>query len=193
MACFFVLNKPAAGCSVYDYPLAKKWMRISRITIKLAVVLLLAKSFYEALQYARESKTITARKDFKPGIYDVTRYVVNRDTLPALITDTMRWKDFVIENNSMGSINTDDTLFRRRYGRGYFIFTVDTLSPVIHFKKSMQDAKEILSLQYQLPDSNTILLWGKRQNDSVFIELKRSARHFQLAEKQFHWLSEANR
>jgi hypothetical protein len=109
------------------------------------------------------------------------------------LTDTTRWKDLIIENSSMGSINTADPLLRKRYGRGYFNFMVDTLQPVIHFKKMPQDTSDIYSFRYQLPDSNTIQLWGKQKNDSLFIELKRSARHFQLAEKQFHWLSEANR
>jgi hypothetical protein len=193
IACFFVLNKTAPACSVYDYPLTKKWMRITRIIIKLGIVFLLCKGFYETLQFVREAKATKINKDFKPGVYDVTKYVVNKDTLPALMTDSIRWKDLIIENNGMGSINTKDTLFRRRYGRGYFVFEVDTLQPIINFKKMQQDTAYIFSLHYLRPDSNTLQLWGKQRNDSVFIELKRSARHFQLAERQFHWLSEANR
>jgi hypothetical protein len=193
IACFFVLNKTAPPCSVYDYPLTKKWMRITRIIIKLGVVFLLCKGFYETIQFNRERKATKIHKDFKPGVYDVTKYVVNQDTMPALISDTLRWNDLIIEDNGVGSINTKDTLFRRRYGRGYFNFNVDTLQPIIHIKKTQQDTADILALHYLRPDSNTIQLWGKQKNDSVFIELKRSARHFQLAEKQFHWLSEANR
>lgn len=193
IACFFLLNKPAASCSVYDYPLTKKWMRVTRIIIKLAVILLLCKSFYEIMQFARESKKTTVHRDFKPGVYDVSSYVVNQDTLPALLTDSIRWKDLVIENNGMGSINTSDTLFRRRYGRGYFSFAVDTQQSIIHFKKNRQDAANLFSLNYLVADSNTIRLWGKQRSDSLFVVLKRSTRHFQLAERQFHWLSEANR
>ncbi len=193
ISCFFVLNKPAAVCSVYDYPLTKKWMRITRVIIKLGIVFLLCKSLYETIQYNREFKATKVHKDLKPGVYDVTKYVINNDTLPALITDSIRWKDLIIEHNGMGSINTSDTLFRRRYGRGYFNFTVDTLQPIIHFKKRPGDDASLFSLRYLRPDSNTIQLWGMQRNDSIFIELKRSARHFQLAERQFHWLSEANR
>jgi hypothetical protein len=192
IACFFVLNRPAASCSVYDYPLTKKWMRVTRIIIKLWVVFLLCKTGYETFQTYRETKIIKNHKDFKPGVYDVTTYVINKDTIPALITDTLRWKDLIIENNRMGSINTSDTMFRRRYGRGYFVFEVDTLKPIINFKKNGQ-SPVLFSLNYKLPDSNTIQLWGMKKTDSIFIELKRSARHFQLAERQFHWLSEANR
>jgi len=193
IACFFVLNRQAAPCSVYDYTLSKKWMRIARITIKLFVVFLLCKTSYETVQYYNQTKKITNYKDFTPGIYDVTKYVVNKDTLPALITDTIRWKDLVIEKNRWGSINTLDTLFNRYYGRSYFSFRVDTLQPIIHFLRNSRDEKPKFSLRYQCPDSNTIQLWGLRRNDSIFIELKSSARHFQLAERQFHWLSEANR
>ncbi len=193
MACFFVLNKPADCCSVYSQPLTKKWMRISRIIIKLAVVFLLCKSGYDELQNYRGYSVAKTHKDFKPGVYDVAQYVVNKDTLPPLLTDSIRWKDFIIENSSYGSINTADPLLRRRYGRGYFNFTVDTLQPVIHIKKLAQDSTDLYTFRYLLPDSNTIQLSGTQKNDSLFIMLKRSARHFQLAEKQFHWLSEANR
>ena len=193
IACFFILNKPAASCSVYDYPLTRKWLRVSRVIIKMAIVLLLGKSIYETIQFAGTYKVTKLQKDFKPGIYDVTQYVVNRDTLPPLISDTIRWKDLIIENNGMGSINTSDTLFRKRYGRGYFIFDVDSNQSTIQFKKTKEDGSNLFSLHYQVPDSSTIQLWGKKINDSIFVELKRSTRHFQLAEKQFHWLSEANR
>jgi len=193
IACFFVLNKPAATCSVYHYPLIKKWMRITRIVLKLAVVFFMGKSLYDTMKFAREVNATKQHKDFKKGMYDVTRYVVNKDTIPALIADTLRWRDVIFENNEMGSINTKDTMFRTRYGRSYFNFEVDSLQPIINFKRSSQDTMPRLSMRYQLTDSNTIWLWGKQKNDSLFVELKRSNRHFQLGEKQFHWLSEANR
>ncbi|MEP7238058.1 MAG: hypothetical protein ABI685_09340 [Ferruginibacter sp.] len=193
IACFFVLDKPTATCSVYHYPLVKKWMRITRIILKLAIIFFMGNTFYETMQFAKKANATAEHKDFKKGMYDVTRYVINKDTLPALVTDTLRWRDVIFENNQMGSVNTSDTMFRKRYGRGYFVFAVDSLQPIINFKKNMQDDSPRLSLSYQMIDSNTIQLWGKQRNDSLFIELKRSNRHFQLAEKQFHWLSEANR
>ena len=154
---------------------------------------MLGKTFYETLQQSQGMNTAKQHKDFKNGVYDVTKYVVNKDSLPALASDTIRWQNLVIDNNGSGSAATRDTIFRNRYGRGYFNFTVDTLQPVINFKKYQQDSLYTLSLTYAKPDSNTIQLWGKHHNDSLFIELKKSNRHFQLAERQFHWLSEGNR
>jgi hypothetical protein len=190
---FFVLHTSAPEGSIYNYPFTKKWQRIIRWVIKTGFVLLLGYTFYGTWEEAQQSKTVAEHKDLKSGVYDVTTYVLNKDTLPALLTDTLRWQDFIIEKNGMGSINTHDTLFRKRYGRGYFVFTADTMQPVIHFKKLAQDTTDIMTMYYKRTDSNTIQLWGYKHTDSLFVELKKSSRHFQLAENQFHWLSEANR
>jgi hypothetical protein len=44
-----------------------------------------------------------------------------------------------------------------------------------------------------MPDSRTIRMWTAIDGDSVYLELARSDRHYQLTERQFHWLSEYNR
>lgn len=189
IACFFILNKPATGCSVYHHPLTKKWMRITRIIIKVWILALLLYSTWDTVSYYKESKSDQANKDFKPGLYEVSRYVVNKDTIAPLLTDSLRWKDFIIDNGWGGSVASKDTIFRQRYGRGYFNFKTDS-AHTIRFTKM---GEEIFAMHYRFTDSNTIALWGKQRNDSLFVELKRSARHFQLEERQFHWLSEANR
>ena len=55
------------------------------------------------------------------------------------------------------------------------------------------DSTWMFSMRYEMPDSNTIKFWTKIRNDSVYVEMVKTNRHFQLAEKQFHWLSEYNR
>jgi hypothetical protein len=51
----------------------------------------------------------------------------------------------------------------------------------------------VFTARYAMPDSSTVRLWAKLRDDSVYAELVRTDRHFQLAERQFHWLSEYNR
>src|SRR5205085_481074 len=106
--------------------------------------------------------------------------------------DSLRWKDLIFENNFMGSIGTTDTLLRQRYRRGYFDFSFDSSKQNIIFSKRSVtfDSVYLFSMKYEMPDSNTILLSGTIRKDSVFAELKKTDRHFQLAEKQFHWLNE---
>jgi len=193
IACFFILHKPAPSCVIYQYPLTKKWMRVARIILKLAFVFILFKDCYGSWTRYLDYKKQTYKQPFTGGVYDVTKYVINTDTIPPLINDTVRWQNVIIDLNGTGSIQTSDTAFRRRYGRAYFGYTADTIAYSINFKKFPDDSTSILSMKYQLPDSNTIILKGKKQNDSLFVELKKINRHFQLAENQFHWLSEANR
>ncbi len=173
-------------------------MRITRVILKIAfITYIVAFSFYENWQEYKLLVNTPETKPIKSGIYEVAAFAVNNDTVPPLMTDSMRWQNVIFEKNGSGSIKTADTIFRQRYKRGYFRFETDTVKHVINFKKLQTDSAMyigiILTMHYQLPDSNTIQLWGKEKNDSLYVLLKRSNRHFQLAEKQFHWLTEYNR
>jgi hypothetical protein len=48
-------------------------------------------------------------------------------------------------------------------------------------------------MRYEVPDTAVIRFHAKIRDDSIHVELARVARHFQLTERQFHWLSEYNR
>ena len=196
--CFFVLNKPASLCSLYHFPYSKKWMRVTRIIFKIGfVIIAVVLSFSGCWERYKSVVNTPEIKPIKSGIYDVALFVLNKDTIAPVITNTSRWQDVIFEKGSAGSIKTSDTIFRQRYSRGYFSYSTDTIKHIINFKKLPTDSAMyngiILFMNYQLPDSNTIQLWGKQRNDSLYVLLKRSDRHFQLAEKQFHWLSEYNR
>lgn len=53
-------------------------------------------------------------------------------------------------------------------------------------KRSVTNAETpLFTMKYELPDANTMRLWTKIRNDSLYVELVRSKRHFQLAERQF--------
>lgn len=190
IACFFIFNKPAAVCSVYHYPLTKKWMRITRIVLKLLMVFLVGKDIYEIPKMYKTMMMTAEVKPVKSGIYDVVTFAVNKDTLPPLLTDTTRWRDVIFDKGGKGSIATSDSTFRQRYGRAYFYFTSDTIRHILYIHKNPKDS---LVFNYQIPDSNSLYLRGKNVNDSLYVELRKSKRHFPLAENQFHWLSEANR
>ena len=193
---FFILNKPAEAGSIYNVSFSKKWMRITRIVLKLIFIgSAVGWMFYTTLDSYKQINTPKNTGPVKTGVYDVVTFVLNKDTIPSLTTDTLRWQDIIFDENyvSFGSVKSNDTLFRRRYNRGYFSFFTDTVKQTIGFKKFPTDTSFIFFFNYLLPDSNTIQLRGKVRNDSLFVTLKKSKRHFQLAERQFHWLTEATR
>jgi hypothetical protein len=133
---------------------------------------------------------------FEPGIYQVRTYVVNRDTIPPASADTLRWKDVIFDTRGAGSVNTADRVFWQRYRRGYFRFKPDTLRHTVAVWKTSaapRDSTFLFIMRYELPDTNVIRFHTVIRGDSIHAELVRAPRHFQLAERQFHWLSEYNR
>lgn len=194
IVCFFVLNRPAALSSIYYYAYPKRSIRITRIILKtLFVIISIALPAYNGWKFYKQYNSSAAIKPVKEGVYDVAVYAVNKDTIPPLITDTIRWQDVIFEKSGMGSIKTSDTAFSHRYNRAYFVYSTDTVQHLLNIKKMPDDSTFILSMKYEMPDTNTIRLFGGPKADSLYVELKRNNRHFQLAEQQFHWLSEYNR
>lgn len=200
--CFFVFNKPAARCSIFYFSYSKKWIRNSRYILKtIFIIAAFIIPFYRywQLKYGHHISSVAAKPNppdpIKPGIYDVVVFKVNKDSLPILSSDSLRWQDVIFEHGPhSGSIKTTDTIFRQRYRRGYFQYETNAAQHIINFRKLPTDSAMskaiILSMHYEIPNDSTIQLWGKKNNDSLYVLLKRSNRHFQLGEKQFHWLSD---
>jgi len=191
--CFFILNKPADTCSVYHFNYTKQWMRVTRRVVKLVFILFVVvipflNCLWSVLPSTSSSGAVN-KKAIENGLYDVTEYSLRKRNMPLLATDTLRWEDLILEDGT-GSVKTNDTTFHHTYNRAYFGYTVDSAKHIMAFTRSN---KAVFTMQYTFPDTNTIKLWGKKGNDSLFIGLKKSKHHFQLAEKQFHWLSEDNR
>ncbi|MVM33239.1 hypothetical protein GO755_24575 [Spirosoma sp. HMF4905] len=182
---FFVFNKPTQPMTRLTLP--TKWMRMGQAVLKVAfvgvfLVMPLTRLFFDS----RSSKGSSVSNKLATGFFSVDQFQGN-------VVDSLRWKDVVFERNNSGSVQTGDTLFRQRYRRGYFSYALDSLQHTIAFKKFATDSLPLFTMHYTMPDTNNIVLQGRIRNDSIVVGLKRQKRHFQLAERQFHWLSEANR
>jgi hypothetical protein len=191
---FFLLNKMAEATNLYHIDLTKSWQKISRIAFKLGFIVLFVLLPFKSSwsRYQEESKEEESTL-IPIGVYNIKSLVKNKDTIAIAINDTMAWKDFIFDKGGLGSINTRDSLFRQRYGRGYFNYQPDTASQALQFKKFASDSTALFTMNYKLSNDNTMLLWGLVGTDSLRFELQKSDRHFPLAERQFHWISESNR
>lgn len=184
---FFVFNRPTQPR--WEPRFADRRMRRARIGAKaLFLVYFGAGPVWYAYQYAQPSSKPLAPM-LPPGFYEVTDF---RGAGP----DSLRWQNVVFEpdqpaGRARGSIGSPDTLFRQRYRRAYFTYTLDSARQTIVFTKA--DTVPILTMRVQHSAPNELVLRGWLRGDSLRVALRRTPRHFQLAERQFHWLSEANR
>lgn len=194
---FLVLNQGAAPTTAYDPNFVRAWQRWGSIAVKVFIVYqILVQPLRSGWDRYRSTTATVASGPFAPGIYDVRRYVVDRDTVPAGSSDTLRWRDVIFDGPTAGSINTSDQVFWQRYRRGYFRYRPDPVTHTVAVWKTSAipgDSTFLFTMRYEIPDTNTIRLGTVIRGDSVHVELVRSPRHFQLTERQFHWLSEFNR
>jgi len=189
---FLVLNKPTDRNMAYDFVFTKKWQKITRLVLKIGFILVFVLlPFYQVHQRSKMYVTTKSSSPSIPDWYEVTDFIVNRDTLAW--KDTSHWKDLIFDNTRMGSIGGHQQSFRKVYGREYFGFSLDTLKKEMKFVKGFRDTTSIFLLRYEIPDTNQLVLSGIAEKDTLLIRLKRKNYHFQLTEKQFHWLSEYNR
>ncbi|MBN8822891.1 MULTISPECIES: hypothetical protein [unclassified Spirosoma] len=179
---FFVFNRPTQPSIQYSLP--GEWSKRPRLALKATFVLLFL--IMPIYKFSAEATQGPIAKKLATGFFSVEQFQGSP-------VDSLRWQDVVFESNTSGSILTADTLFRQRYRRGYFNYKLDSLTNTITFRKNSFDTTALFTMHYTMPDTNHILLRGKIRTDSVIVDLKRQNRHFQLAERQFHWLSEANR
>jgi len=190
---FFIKNSIAKPSRLYEFDYSTKKWKYSRWILKgliiLSSVILPIYNNYNNLKQRNQPgiKTIIPN-----GHYELTEYIRNGIAVPFQFTDTIIWRDLIIEGKR-GSVNSADTVFAHRYHRGYFSFAIDSTNKMLKMKKTQADSVYFGTFQFHLPDSNSLELEGMYKSDSVKIKLKRMPRHFQLNEKQFHWLSEYNR
>jgi len=194
---FLFLNRGVPGTAAYDPSFARPWQRWGSILVK---VFILWQILWQPLANSWTRYQAARRPadpgPFRAGVYDVRSFVVKGDTVPLTSTDTLRWRDVIIDNSGAGSINTQDQVFWQRYHRGYFRYKPDTTAHTLAVWKIStipRDSTFLFTMRYEVLDTATIRFATVIRGDSVKAELVRVPRHFQLAERQFHWLSEYNR
>ena len=194
---FLFLNRPAPATSAYDPTYTQSWQRWASAGVK---VFVLYQFLWGPLQSSwtrhQAVKRPPAPGPFAAGVYDVRSYVVNRDTIPLTSTDSIRWRDVIIDSNAAGSVGSRDPVFWQRYRRGYFRYKADTASRTATMWKTSTipgDSTFLFTIRYEVPDSTSLRFIAPIRGDTVRVDLVRVPRHFQLTERQFHWLSEYNR
>ena len=181
---FFFRNKavPAKNIQPKFY---KRWMKITWATVK---ILLIGSVLYSTITGVWEGYKIygdeaTQRRPLF-GIYNVTKFTVNNETLPPLVTDTSQWKQINVTFNDLITIKMmNDSL--KRYN-----FIIDSVTKTVNISEYPGKGYK-LKLSYNNPDSTHLILAGKLKEDSVHIEMKKvDINNMRLIKRGFHWINE---
>lgn len=194
---FLVLNRATPPTTAYDLPFTKGWQQWGARAVKLFIVVqVLLMPMWSGWTRYQAATRAQPTGPFPVGVYQVQRFVVNGTEVPYTMGDSLRWKDVIFDNASAGSVGTRDPVFWQRYRRGYFRYAADTSRRVASVWKTSaipRDSTFLFTMRYDVRDSLHVQLHTMIRGDSVHAELVRVPRHFQLAERQFHWISEYNR
>lgn len=193
---FFVHNQGAPRTLAWEPPFTAPWQRYARWAAKGAfIIVALVMPLNRGWTGYKAQRIVAPATPFVAGLYEVRTFVRGRDTVRHTASDTIRWRDVAIDGAGRGSVGSTDTLFWQRYRRGHFRFSADTANKRITFWRSSWrfDSTFLFSARYAAPDTSTMRMWTEFRGESLYVEMVRQPRHYQLTERQFHWLSEYNR
>jgi uncharacterized membrane protein YphA (DoxX/SURF4 family) len=187
----FFLGRTTRLSIVASPRIKKKALRISLIVLKSLIVL------YVVIGSAVDSiKTMHTYGDHAPhpplyGIYNIQLFRNNKDTLPALQTDTIRWKQLVID----GSANDPYAMLKMMNDTlTAYSLRIDTTQRVL-MVSDFRDSTKKWRLHYRPAVKDSLVLWGSRfrgkQADSVSMVMVRyPAERFWLTSRGFNWINE---
>jgi hypothetical protein len=172
-------------------PIRKKGIRITLVIFKcILVVYAFFGTAWLSLQ-ARNEYGDHAPHTPLYGIYNTRSFLYNNDTLAAIQTDTIRWKQLVIDGSptyAYGGIKMmNDSVHR------YSVKT-DTTAHLLTIR-DFADTTKKWRLHYSYPLTDTLTLWGTRfrgnTTDSIRVALSRyPLSNFRLNSRGFNWINE---
>jgi len=125
-----------------------------------------------------------AKKPPLYGIYKVERFVLNKDTLPPLTTDTTRWAKMTISYAEGVQIKLMNDSMK------FYAFKPDTTKHKIT-AYTYADTVHKFTLSYAMQKPDVMLLTGKWKKDSVQIKLRKlDPNKYRLVSRGFHWVNE---
>jgi hypothetical protein len=117
------------------------------------------------------------------GIYEVQTFVQNQDTIPPLLTDTVRWRYLLVDYVNF------TTVLRINGKSQRYQSTIDTVEQSFTFNQ-FQDTVNKYVLHYELEEKD-MHLQGIMEGDTLQIELKHIPKdNFGLLNRGFNWVNE---
>ncbi len=186
IATFFFTGRPIS-LPVISYPYAgNKPMNIARIVTKVLVIgYVIITSIVQGFEFEKQYGDSMPKPKLY-GIYNVETFVLGNDTLPPIMTDTLRWKKLAVNSLTQARVyHVNDSI-------GRYFAKFDTTAHTLTLKLAT-DTTFQYRLRYEQKDSVNFIFSGTVKNDSVAIALKKvkfRPEDFRLMGRGFHWINE---
>jgi hypothetical protein len=176
---FFVLNK-TTEISAPVIILPKRWMQIARLVLKPLLIMGISVGlFYENFIQAFDTKPTNNLN----ATYKTTLFVLNKDTLPPLLTNENRWDKMIIEGDVI-------TFYAMKNRAENYLIDLDTVNKIIT-KKPDGDTGILFTFKYKSLPNNCFSISGKFKKDSIYSTFTRkSVKDYPLISRGFHWVNE---
>jgi hypothetical protein len=165
-----------------------------RITLVVVKCLLVAYAFFGTAWLSLQARNQYG--DHAPntplqGVYNTRSFQYNKDTLAPIQTDTVRWKQLVIDGSPTYAYGVIKMMNDSSYGYSVKTDTINHLLIISHYT----DSTKRWRLHYGYPISDSLTLWGTRfwgkQADSIRITMNvYPTNRFRLNSRGFNWINE---
>lgn len=180
---FFLTGLPVELPVLSTPVIDMKWFRISKYVLKaLIVVYALGFGFMNVLEGRKQYGDQAPRPNLY-GLYTVETFVKNGDTIPPLLTDSVRWHQFVVEWEGYARVRHMQDSVSRFYAK------TDTIAHTIEL--TYRDNATIkYSFVYQ-KEADRLNFVGVMKEDSIDVYMRQKPmKDFRLINRGFHWINE---
>ncbi|CAG2535296.1 hypothetical protein MAR621_00124 [Maribacter dokdonensis] len=174
-----ILNKPTNKIDSIN-PFESKKLKVGAIILKWIFVALI---LYNTIDYPTNLYKTRQQKPDLYGLYQVTNFVANQDTIPPILSHETRWRYIFIDRPNTIQFSR---MNKSRYGLDS---KIDTISKKITLTE-FNDSTLVYTLDFKETDS-TLILSGVFRKDTIFCETKRlDKKDFRLTSRGFNWINE---
>lgn len=129
--------------------------------------------------------------DIKPplyGLYKIEEFIINKETLPPLTSDSIRWKRLIIEYPGLWA----NIQLMNENLKTYDLQTDTVQKSAVMSSRS--DSLDKFTFYYNQPEKNVLTFAGLWKGDSTFVKLRRvDINQFRLVQWKSHWIYRGGR
>ena len=177
-----ILHKPSTAANFPRMIASRRWWIASRVLKWLCIASILFGNISGSID---GMKRYGDNRKLPPlyGIYNSEMVIKNRDTLAPLTTDSMQWKQLIIQFEKNAQVKMMNDSIKR------FSFTVnDSLKNILVY--SYADTANKSTLHYEA-DSTGLILRGLMNKDSIFMRFRKyDLKNFRLVNRGYRWINE---